>query len=110
VDRGVKEMLVTITSFGMGAIAVVNEKEELIGLVTDYDIRRVLESERNILSLNIADIMNPHPRVVTNTEKAIVALEMMRNQPKPIAVLPVVDSSGKALGIVQIHDLISAGL
>ena len=107
---GVKEMLARITSFRVGAIAVVNEQDELVGLVTDYDIRRALESEQNIFSLRISDLMNAHPAVILANEKAVRALEIMRDRNKPTAVLPVVDEKRKAIGMVHVHDLISAGL
>jgi len=110
VHQSIKEMLARITSFRVGAISVVNERDELVGLVTDYDIRRVLESEQNIFSLNIADIMNAKPAVVLAGEKAVRALEIMRDRKKPTAVLPVVDDSRKAVGMIHLHDLISAGL
>ena len=110
VQQSIKEMLARITSFRVGAISVVNERDELVGLVTDYDIRRVLESEQNIFSLNIADIMNAKPAVVLAGEKAVRALEIMRDRKKPTAVLPVVDDSRKAVGMIHLHDLISAGL
>ena len=108
--QSIKEMLARITSFRVGAISIVNEREELVGLVTDYDIRRVLESEQNIFSLCITDIMNPKPAVIQASEKAVRALEIMRDRHKPTAVLPVIDGSRKAVGMVHLHDLISAGL
>jgi len=107
---GIKEMLAKITSYHVGAISVVDEKGKLLGLVTDYDIRRVLESEQNIFALAIADIMCHNPAVIAAGEKAVLALEMMRNRNKPTAILPVVDSDGRAVGMVHLHDLISAGL
>ena len=94
-----------------GLLQPVDEEwDELVGLVTDYDIRRVLESEQNIFSLNIADIMNAKPAVVLAGEKAVRALEIMRDRKKPTAVLPVIDDSRKAVGMIHLHDLISAGL
>lgn len=108
--QNIKEMLARITSFRVGAISIVNEREELVGLVTDYDIRRVLESEQNLFSLRITDIMNPKPAVIPADEKAVRALEIMRDRHKPTAVLPVVDGSRRAVGMVHLHDLISAGL
>src|SRR5262249_50477425 len=57
-DGSIKEMLAKITSFHVGAINVVDDQGRLIGLVTDYDIRRVLESERNIFTMKISEVMN----------------------------------------------------
>ena len=109
-DRTIKEMLVEITSFRVGAISVVSEAGELLGLVTDYDIRKALESGRDLLSLKIPDIMNPAPDVVFNDDKAVDALEKMKSRNKPTAVIPVLDRNNKVVGMIHLHDLISAGL
>src|SRR4029077_5261458 len=77
VHQSVKEMLAKITSFRVGAISIVNERNELVGLVSDYDIRKALESEHDIFSLKITGIMTPHPAVILATEKAVRALEIM---------------------------------
>jgi arabinose-5-phosphate isomerase len=110
VNAGIKEMLAKITSYHVGAIAVIDDTGKMLGLVTDYDIRRVLESEQNIFTLAIPDIMCQTPAVIRADEKAVLALETMRNRHKPTAILPVVDSTGNAIGMVHLHDLISAGL
>jgi arabinose-5-phosphate isomerase len=110
VNQTIKEMLARITSFRVGAISVINDRNELVGLVTDYDIRKALESEQNIFSLRISDMMNPHPAVIAADEKAVRALEIMRDRNKPTAVLPVIDADRRAIGMVHLHDLISAGL
>ena len=109
-DRSIKEMLVKITSFRVGAISVVGRKGELLGLVTDYDIRKALESERDISSLTIREMMNPAPAVIFSDERALDAFELMKRRDKPTAVLPVVDRDRKVVGMVHLHDLISAGL
>jgi len=106
----VKDMLVQITAFRVGAISVTNESGHLLGLVTDYDIRKVLESGRNILELSIAEVMNKKPLTVSDQDKAFEVLELLRSQKKPIAVVPVIASDRRAIGMVHLHDLISAGL
>ncbi len=60
-DRPVEEMIVQITAFLVGAISVVNRRGELLGLVTDYDIRKALASRKGIASMKITEIMNPSP-------------------------------------------------
>jgi arabinose-5-phosphate isomerase len=109
-NAGIKDMLAKITSYHVGAISVIDEHGKLLGLVTDYDIRRVLESDQNIFALAIRDIMCTNPAVIEADEKAVLALDMMRNREKPTAILPVVDAKGTAIGMIHLHDLISAGL
>ncbi len=110
IERTVKQMFVQITAFRVGAISVVGKKGELLGLVTDYDIRKALESDRDITSLSIREMMNPAPAVVFSDERALDAFETMKRRDKPTAVLPVVDRNRRVVGMVHLHDLISAGL
>jgi arabinose-5-phosphate isomerase len=106
----VKEMLVAITAFHVGAICVTDEQERLLGLVTDYDIRKMLETGKDIFAMKISNIMNSSPEVAHGTDRAVDALERMRSRGKPIAVLPVLSPNNRVLGIVHLHDLIAAGL
>ncbi|HLQ78043.1 MAG TPA: KpsF/GutQ family sugar-phosphate isomerase [Terriglobia bacterium] len=109
-DRPVEEMIVRMTAFLVGAISVINRRGDLLGLVTDYDIRKALASKRAIASMKIVEIMNPSPTVVFNDQMATDALEIMRARKKPIAVLPVVNRKRKVVGMVHLHNLIAAGL
>lgn len=110
VNRSVKEMLIQITAFRVGAISVVNRDGKFLGLVTDYDIRKALESERNITSMSIREIMNPAPLTAFTDEKAVDALRVMTERSKPTAVLPVLDRQRKVAGMIHLHDLIAKGL
>jgi arabinose-5-phosphate isomerase len=110
VDRTVKEMVVQITAFRVGAISVINKAGELLGLVTDYDIRKALESDRDLPGLKISEIMNSSPEFIFDDEKAVTALQKMNERNKPTAVMPVLNRNRKVVGMVHVHDLISAGL
>jgi len=110
VDASVKEMLVAITAFHVGAICIIDAQEGLLGLVTDYDVRKMLEKGQDIFAMKVSDIMNPSPDVALGTDRAIDALERMRSRSKPIAVLPVLNPDHRVLGIIHLHDLIAAGL
>jgi arabinose-5-phosphate isomerase len=110
VDRPVKEMLVQITAFRVGAISVIDRAGRLKGLVTDYDVRKALESNRELTAMRIRDIMNPKPIVIFDDQPAIDALDTMKRMRKPTAVLPVLDRSRKAVGMIHLHDLIAEGL
>lgn len=110
VGHSIKEMLARVTEFRVGAVSVIDSEGKLLGLVTDYDIRRVLESDRDVFALRISELMNPSPDWILEETKAFEALEMMRQRSKPIAVLPVLNREGVVVGMIQIHDLISAGL
>ena len=110
VERPTPEMLVQITAYRVGAISIVDADSKLIGLVTDYDIRRALESDRNISTMSISEVMNASPETISEEVKAVEALERMRGRTKPTAVLPVVDRNERVVGMIHVHDLIGAGL
>jgi arabinose-5-phosphate isomerase len=110
VKSGTRAMLREITSKRTGAVSIVDDKNRLLGLVTDYDIRRVVERGENILQKKIRDIMNPKPTSVYSNERAVKALEIMENRDKPISVLPVLNRRKMVIGMIHLHDLLAKGL
>ena len=106
----VRNMLVRITEGQAGAISVVDKRGGLAGLVSDYDVRKALETTPDIFDLRIRDIMNPSPMFVYPDQLATEALETMRSRKKPTAVLPVLGRNKKLVGMLHIMDLVSAGL
>ncbi len=109
-NDSVKNLLTIMTQKMAGAAAVVNRTGKLTGLVTDFDVRQIIESGENIFSKSIPEIMNAHPTAVTPEIKAIDALQLMEKRKKPISLLPVVDKRGRAAGLIHIHDILSKGL
>ncbi len=110
VDDPVSRMLVEITRKHAGAVNVVDRKGRLVGLITDFDIRRCLERGRDIRSLPVRLIMNPKPTTIRPSALAARADEIMRDRRDPFNVLPVVDGRGRSVGIVLVHDLRARGL
>ncbi|HWR40571.1 MAG TPA: KpsF/GutQ family sugar-phosphate isomerase [Patescibacteria group bacterium] len=112
-EKTVKEALFTITSKGLGAALVVENEQtgRLLGIVTDGDIRRGLESGYDFLDRPVELFMTRTPRTVTPDKLAAQALRIMeKNAPRPITVLPVVDENFRALGILHITDLLRQGV
>jgi arabinose-5-phosphate isomerase len=106
----VQSMFIEISSKRAGAVSVVDDRRHLLGLVTDYDIRRVLEQGGNVLAMTIPEIMNAKPTFVYADEKAIRALEIMEKREKPFLVLPVLDRQERVVGMIHLHDLVARGL
>jgi arabinose-5-phosphate isomerase len=110
VNDTVRRMLVLITEGQAGAISVVDARGGLAGLVSDYDVRKALESTEAIFELRIRDVMNSKPMFVYSDQMATEALDLMRSRKKPTAVLPVLGRNRKVVGMIHIMDLVSAGL
>ncbi|OIO06331.1 MAG: polyhydroxyalkanoate biosynthesis repressor PhaR [Elusimicrobia bacterium CG1_02_63_36] len=106
----VSKMLVEITRKQAGAVNVVDVAGKLVGLVTDFDIRRALEAALDLRTLTVRAVMNPKPARILNTRPAYEAVDLMQNRERPFNVLPVVDKAGRSVGMVQIHDLRNRGL
>jgi arabinose-5-phosphate isomerase len=105
-----KNCILKITEKQAGAISVVDDTGGLVGLITDYDIRKHLEKEENIFSMTIKDIMNPKPFYVYENEKAFAALEFMQKRERPINVVPVLNKDNIVVGMLRLQDLVKVGL
>jgi len=102
-----REVIVEISKKRLGATAVVNEKDELLGVITDGDLRRMLEKNNSINEVSATQIMSSHPKIIEADALAIDAMELMRKN--NISQLLVVDNK-QYLGIIHLHDLIKEGL
>lgn len=111
INHSIADMLFEISSKRCGAVSVIDDTRMLLGLVTDFDIRKVLERRIDLFSLTINEIMNTDPFHVYPETKAIEALRLMENRDKPFLVLPVVESrSGTVVGMTHLHDLVALGI
>lgn len=103
----IKEVIVEITKNRLGAAAVVNDNNEIIGVITDGDLRRMLEKNDSVNVLQAKDIMSADPKSIATDALAAEALELMRN--KNISQLLVTENNRYA-GIIHLHDLIREGI
>ncbi len=102
----IKDVIIEITKKRLGAVAVV-DNNKVIGIITDGDVRRMLESHDNIASLSASDIMGKAPIHISKDELAVNALGLMRQN--NITQLIAIDQ-GEYFGIIHIHDLIKEGI
>ncbi len=102
-----KELLVEMTRKRLGCAAVVSEDRKLLGIFTDGDLRRHIESRQDLFSLCASDLMTKNPRTVDKSELAVSALAKMEDA--KITVLLVSDASGRLEGVVHMHDILSSG-
>ena len=103
-----QETILEMTAKCLGATAVVDADERLLGVITDGDLRRMLERGESITDLQARDIMHEGPKTILADELAINALKLMRQH--SISQLLVVDKEGTYLGVVHLHDLVREGL
>ncbi len=96
-----------MTRTRLGATAVINSAENLVGIITDGDLRRMLEKSDSIQNIQAKDIMTMHPKTITAGEMAVNALDLMRTN--EIMQLIVVEGD-KYLGVIHLHDLVKEGL
>jgi len=102
-DANVKEIIHKITD-GKCGLVVILENDKIAGIITDGDIRRVMESqEEKFFNLNAKDIMSNSPKQINKDEKLVTASEIMGNF--KINSLLVVNNEDKLVGIVQMYDL-----
>jgi arabinose-5-phosphate isomerase len=105
----VKEALFEITAKRLGVTGVTNEKHQLVGILTDGDLRRGLENKGQILSLPARDLMTRNPKTIPADTLASEAVAVMEKY--SITSLFVLEhETKKPVGIVHLHDLIKAGL
>ncbi len=105
--QSLKEVIVEMTKKRLGITAVVNKENDLLGIITDGDLRRMLEKNTAIDKIIADDIMTKSPQSIGPDEMAVAALELLRK--KGISQLAVMEG-GKYLGIIHLHDLIREGL
>ena len=105
--QSLKEVIVEMTAKRLGITAVVDNDNNLLGIITDGDLRRMLEKTVEIDKVNAGDIMTANPKTIGPDELAVTALDMMRQ--KEISQLGVIEN-GKYSGIIHLHDLIREGL
>ncbi|WP_226388766.1 KpsF/GutQ family sugar-phosphate isomerase [Penaeicola halotolerans] len=107
VDADIKKVIVEISGKRLGATAVVDSQEQLVGIVTDGDLRRMLEKYTDISHIRAQDIMTPSPKTIDKTQYAVEAFNVMTAF--NITQLVATDN-GKIAGFVHLHDLIKEGI
>ncbi|MFZ9388750.1 MAG: KpsF/GutQ family sugar-phosphate isomerase [Chitinophagaceae bacterium] len=105
--ESLKDVIVEMTAKRLGITAVVDEENRLLGIITDGDLRRMLEKSVAIDAVTAGDIMTTTPRTIGPDELAVNALERLREF--EISQLVVLEN-GKYAGIIHLHDLVKEGL
>lgn len=103
----IKEVIIEMTQKRLGAAVVVDDAENIFGIITDGDLRRMLEKADSFENLHAKDIMSCNPKTIAADVLAIYALDEMRKH--NISQL-VVEDKNKYGGIIHLHDLVKEGI
>ena len=102
----VKHLAIAMTRRPLGAACVIFPDKQLVGLITDGDLRRAFQEHDDIRLLTASEIMTGSPVTVSPDVNLRNALRMMEDRPSQISVLPVVDpADGRVLGLIRLHDI-----
>lgn len=107
-QTSLKDSILEITSKRLGVTCVINEEGVLSGIITDGDLRRLLEKSLDLRNLVATDVMTRKPKTITKDLLASFALQQMEQY--NITSLVVLSKEKKPEGIVHLHDLVKLGL
>lgn len=107
-DKTLKEGIIEMTSKGLGATSIVDEKGVLAGILTDGDLRRILHAGKYGLDTRLEKVMIRTPKTITKDTLGVKAIDVMEQY--NITVLPVIDDERRPIAMIHLHDLIKAGI
>lgn len=108
VDVLLRDAIMEITTKRLGCTCVMNPDGTLAGLITDGDLRRLLQKTSDISSVRAGDVMTKKPKTVRQGTLAVVALQEMESY--NITQIVVMDQKNLPVGVVHLHDVVKAGL
>ncbi|VAX35436.1 D-arabinose 5-phosphate isomerase [hydrothermal vent metagenome] len=104
----VNKVLLAITQARCGSACVLDTQGKFIGIFTDGDLRRHIESDPQLLTRKVSEVMTKNPTTISKDKLAAEALQIL--QTKKVDELPVVDGKNKLVGLLDVQDLLKAGL
>ncbi|MEM7026794.1 MAG: KpsF/GutQ family sugar-phosphate isomerase [Pseudomonadota bacterium] len=105
-DALLHDALIEMTDKKLGVTTIVNNDDEVIGIFTDGDVRRALDSDIDVKQCRVKDVMTKNGKTIEQDELAATALALMESH--SINALLVVDTNNKLAGIINMHDLLRA--
>lgn len=103
-----RNAIVEMSTKGLNMVTIVDDSNELLGIITDGDLRRMLERNIDVYSIRVDEVMTTNPKRINENEMAVNALQKMND--KRITCMPVVDNDEKIIGAVLMQDIIKAGI
>ncbi|PLW95607.1 MAG: D-arabinose 5-phosphate isomerase [Marinilabiliales bacterium] len=106
ISETISNVIIEISSKRLGATAVLDNKK-LVGIITDGDLRRMIQNHSNFQELKAKDVMTHNPKSIDKDELVVDALNIMRET--NITQLPVTDN-GRYIGVIHLHDILKEGI
>lgn len=100
-----REVVVEMTRYPLGAACVIADDGRLLGIITDGDLRRALFKFDDIRTVSAADIMTARAVTVSESSSLSAAARLMKDRPSQISVLPVIAADARCCGLIRIHDI-----
>lgn len=103
----IRPIIIEMTSNRLGATAVIDSQAQVTGIITDGDLRRMLQKEQDITQVKASDIMSRNPRTIDIHEMAVAALRLME---KSKITQLIATEQGKYVGMIHMHDILKEGI
>ena len=107
VNVPLKDAIIELSKKGLGAVTVVDDNDNMLGVITDGDLRRQLEKGVDVYKLKVEDIMSKFPSTISREMLAVDALKVMKE--KNISCL-LVTKGNRAIGTIRLQDIIGVGI
>lgn len=104
-----RNAVIEITNKGMGCVCVISQDEKLEGIITDGDVRRILQNSEDLRGLTVGNVMTRNPVTIGENSYLGEALALMENRSSEIGVLPVIEGN-KLIGLIRLHDIVRTGV
>jgi FOG: CBS domain len=105
-----KDVLLEMTSKRLGVTGVVNKSKNLVGVITDGDLRRALEKHSDLLNKKALEIMTTNPKWISWDALAVIALELMEEYAITALFVYKRGKPTRVVGVIHLHDLLKAGI
>jgi arabinose-5-phosphate isomerase len=107
-NASVKEALFSITKARCGSACVINTRGKFVGIFTDGDLRRHIESDSQLLHRKVKEVMTINPTVIGSDDLVVDSMKLL--QDKKIDEIPVLNKRGALVGLLDVQDLLKAGV
>lgn len=106
-NASLKEAIVAMSKRGLSIVTAIKDSK-IIGILTDGDLRRLLENNADIYSLEFSQVMTTKPTIIGENRMAIDALKMLKE--RRFSSMPVINDEGNYVGVITLHGLVGAGI